>query len=70
MRPQDRWKHLKGILSTNAQLVITGLMRTGIIYIDGQHIDYQFSLGDQLIVRQSNSSLNAFVSPKVNEIFK
>ncbi len=69
MRPKQSFKFLQGILSRDKQLHIVSQMRTGGIFIDGQHIDYQFSLGDELIVRASESGLKAYIEPSVNDIF-
>jgi NAD+ kinase len=69
MRPQEKWNFIKGILSRNEEMLLISQMRTGVLYIDGQHIDYQFSLGDELRVRASDTDLIAYVSPDVNDIF-
>jgi NAD+ kinase len=71
MRPKHkRFEYLRGLLDRNQELHVVSQMRTGIIYIDGQHIDYQFGLGDELVVRASPTSLNAFIATHVNDIFR
>jgi hypothetical protein len=39
------------------------------LYIDGQHIDYSFTLGDELIIKPGDNDLMAYVNPQVNNIF-
>jgi NAD+ kinase len=70
IRPKQKFQLLRGMLSRNQQLCITSQMRTGVIYIDGQHIDYQFGLGDELIVKASETGLKSFIEPNVNDIFQ
>lgn len=69
IRPKQSFRFLKGILNNKQELKVTSQMRTGVVYIDGQHIDYQFSLGDELIIRPSQTSLKSFIEPSVNDIF-
>lgn len=69
MRPGEKWELLKGILPADQEIKIVSQMRTGILHIDGQHIDYQFGLGDEMIVRTSATPLRAYISPDVNDIF-
>jgi NAD+ kinase len=69
MRPQEKWNFSKGILTRSEEMIVTSQMRTGVLYVDGQHIDYQFGLGDELRVRASDTDLNAYVAPDVNDIF-
>jgi NAD+ kinase len=69
IRPNERWQLLKGVLQMDESIKIISQMRTGAIFVDGQHIDYQFYLGDQLTVKTSPKPLNAYVSPDVNEVF-
>lgn len=69
LRPKQHFHLLRGTLGRNQQLHITSQMRTGVIYIDGQHIDYQFGLGDELVIRASKTSLRSFIEPSVNDIF-
>lgn len=69
MRPNENWHLLKGLMNANEQLKITSRMRTGAIYIDGQHLDHQFSLADKLVVKRSTHDLNAYINPAVNDRF-
>ena len=69
IRPKQSFKFLKGTLTHQQVLRVKSQMRTGVVYIDGQHIDYQFSLGDSLIIRASDMSLKCYIDPSVNDIF-
>jgi len=69
MRPGVKWQLLKGILNGDDQIEIVSQMRTGTLYIDGQHIDYQFGLGDTLVVKPSKQFLLAYIQKDVNDIF-
>lgn len=69
IRPRQSFKYLGGLLNHDQVLEVKSQMRTGRIYIDGQHIDYQFSLGDSLSIRASEMSLQCYVDPSVNDIF-
>ena len=69
-RPGDRWQNLKAILDASDEMRIVSQMRTGALYIDGQHIDYGFALGDELTIRASQNDLIAYVSPAINDIFR
>jgi NAD+ kinase len=68
-RPGQKFNFIKGVLPRSQQIFLTSQMRTGALYIDGQHIDYSFSLGDEVIVKVSNKDLMAYVDPDVNDIF-
>lgn len=68
-KPNQTFKFVKGKLSRAQKMVIISQMRTGALYIDGQHIEYPFPLGDELTIRASEHDLIAFVDPNVNEIF-
>lgn len=68
-RPTENWQLLGGTLNRLTQVSVVSQMRTGALFIDGQHIDYAFGLGDQLVVSASPSDLVAFVSPDANAVF-
>ena len=68
-RPGQHFKFTKGVLSRSESMRIISQMRTGALYIDGQHIEYPFPLGDELILKAADEDLIAFVDPKVNDIF-
>lgn len=69
-RPGQKYKLISGVLNRDESIHMSSTMRTGALYIDGQHIDYSFSLGDEIIVRPSKTDLMAYVDPNVNDIFK
>ena len=69
MRPNEDWKLLKGVLNSDQAIEVVSQMRTGAFYIDGQHIQYQFGLGDALVVKPSEKYLNAYIAKDVNDIF-
>jgi NAD+ kinase len=69
IRPHENWKLTKGILAADESVTIISQMRTGAIFVDGTHIDYQFYLGDELTVKASPKNLNAFVYADVNDVF-
>ncbi|HEY9784624.1 MAG TPA: NAD(+)/NADH kinase [Candidatus Obscuribacterales bacterium] len=69
MRPGEKWRLTKGILERSESIRVVSQMRTGTLFIDGQHIDYQFGLGDEVIIKPSRHDLLAFVAPDVNDIF-
>lgn len=69
MRPGEKWNLLRGVLDQERQIKIVSQMRTGALYLDGQHIDYHFGLGDELKIKPSAKSLIAFVNQDVNDIF-
>ncbi|MBX9671278.1 MAG: NAD(+)/NADH kinase [Candidatus Obscuribacterales bacterium] len=70
VRPGEADKLLRGYLRKDQTIDIVSQMRTGAMYIDGQHIEYPFELGDRLVVSASKRDLVAFVDPKVNEMFR
>jgi NAD+ kinase len=69
LRPGEADKLLRGFIRKDQSIEVVSQMRTGFIYIDGQHNDYAFGLGDKLLVRASKRELMAFVNPAVNEMF-
>jgi NAD+ kinase len=68
-RPGQHFKFMRGKLPRTQHITITSQMRTGALYIDGQHIEYPLPLGDELIIRAAADDLIAFVDPEVNNIF-
>jgi NAD+ kinase len=68
-RPSECWQLLGGLIARDQQIRVISQMRTGSLFIDGQHIDYGFGLGDELIVSASGKDLIAFVSASANDIF-
>ena len=69
MRPGENWLKLRGILEDKEPIKLVSQMRTGGIFVDGPHINYQFYLGDELVIKPSAKFLKAFVPEKVNDIF-
>lgn len=68
-RPHEKWQLVKGLVDRSVEMKLISQMRTGALYIDGQHIDYNFALGDELIIRASKNDLVAYVSPAANDMF-
>jgi NAD+ kinase len=68
-RPGQQFKLMGGILGMNDEIAVISQMRTGNLYIDGQHIDYQLGLGDEVIVKPSKTFLNSYIAEDVNDIF-
>jgi NAD+ kinase len=68
-RPQQTFQFKKGLLDRQQSIHMISGMRTGALYIDGSHIEYKFSLGDELTVEPSDTDLMAYVDPQVNNIF-
>lgn len=60
---------IRGIVPESEHIKFCSQMRTGAIFVDGQHIEYPFRIGDELIVRISTKDLHAFVDKNVNEQF-
>ncbi|HEY9677022.1 MAG TPA: NAD(+)/NADH kinase [Drouetiella sp.] len=69
VRPGESYKFLRGFLDHSEEMRITSQMRTGVLHIDGQHIDYQFGLGDELIIKGSQHYLRAYIADDVNARF-
>jgi NAD+ kinase len=67
--PGQNYMFLKGKLTRTQTMLFFSKMRTGALYIDGQHIEYPFPLGEELTVEASSCDLLAFVNPRVNRIF-
>ncbi|MBS2006896.1 MAG: NAD(+)/NADH kinase [Cyanobacteria bacterium SZAS TMP-1] len=68
-RPGQHWQLLMGLVSGATDTRITSEMRTGEIYIDGPHIIYPLTFGDQLTLKRSKHSLIAYINKDVNKIF-
>lgn len=68
-KPGQEYIFCKGSLSRGQNMTIISQMRTGALYIDGQHIEYPFPLGEELTVKAAEDDLIAFVNPRVNDIF-
>jgi NAD+ kinase len=68
-RPNQTYQLTGGVLERNVEIHMSSYMRTGALYIDGQHIDYSFTLGDEVVARPSRNDLMAYVDPRVNDIF-
>lgn len=68
-RPGQTYLNTRGTLQRGQKMRVESLMRTGAVYIDGQHIDYSFGLGDELSVSVADDDLICFVDPHVNDVF-
>lgn len=69
VRPGEADKLLHGFVRRDQTMEVVSQMRTGAIFVDGQHIEYPFPMGDKLLVSASKNDLNAYVDPKVNDMF-
>jgi NAD+ kinase len=69
MRPNEKWDLTRGILERTEQIKVISQTRTGTLFIDGQHIEHHFGLGDELIIRASEHDLKAYADRDVNDIF-
>lgn len=70
LRPGQSFKYTRGIAPRAEIIRVQSQMRTGAVYIDGQHIDYSFGIGDELLVAAADDDLICFVDPHVNDVFK
>ncbi|MBN8661663.1 MAG: NAD(+)/NADH kinase [Candidatus Obscuribacter phosphatis] len=68
-RPGENFVLLNGMLDQAKQMKVKSMMRTGEVYIDGPHIIYPLSLGEELTIKASPYSLRAFIDRHVNDIF-
>jgi NAD+ kinase len=68
-RPGQHWQLLMGLVSGTTDIRITSEMRTGEVYIDGPHIIYPLTIGDELTLKRSKHSLFAYIDRDVNKIF-
>ena len=68
-RPGQHWQLLMGLVSGSTDTKIISEMRTGEIYIDGPHIIYPLTIGDELTLKRSKHSLLAYIDRDVNKIF-
>lgn len=69
LRPHENWNLLKGLLNRDESISMTSEMRLGAIFIDGPHVEFPFTLGDELVIRPSNHDLKTFINPELNRIF-
>ena len=69
VRPGEKISHRSGLMEQDEEMEFISQMRTGVLHIDGQHIDYQFALGDELQIRVSPHDLRAYISEDVNDRF-
>lgn len=68
-RPHENWCLFKGLLSRSEKILMTSEMRLGGIFIDGPHVEYPFSLGDELAIAPSHHDLTTYINPELNTIF-
>lgn len=69
-RPGQKFAFTGGILNEDQTLKVVSQMRTGSLFLDGQHIDYSFGLGEELTISVSPHDLLAFIDPRVNDMFE
>lgn len=69
MRPNEKWQLVRGILDRQEEMRFVSQTRTGTLFVDGQHIEHHFGLGDELIIRASQHDLNVYANANVNDIF-
>jgi NAD+ kinase len=69
IRPGAKKQLLKGVLQEGEEIKFISQTRQGVIFIDGQHIEYPFTVGDEVIIKASNVDLLAFVDPEINQRF-
>jgi len=69
IRPGDKKQLLRGTLDEGEEIKFISQMRQGTIFVDGQHIEYPFTVGDEVVLKASNVDLHAFVDPQVNKRF-
>jgi NAD+ kinase len=69
IRPGAKKQLQKGLLMEGDEIKFVSQMRQGTIFIDGQHIEYPFTIGDEVLVKASDSDLRAFVDPEINKRF-
>ncbi len=60
---------IRGQLHDLSEVKMFSQMRTGAIFIDGQHLEYPFRIGDELVIKVSPNFLSAFVDAKINDHF-
>ncbi len=68
-RPGENWRLCKGLLGRKEPIIMTSEMRLGGIFIDGPHVEYPFTLGDELQIVPSQHDLTTFIDPNLNRIF-
>lgn len=69
MRPGENFKLRNDLVPDTNGMKVKSQMRTGEIYIDGPHIIYPLSLGEELLIKASDYNLRAFIKEDVNDIF-
>ncbi len=57
----------RGVLDRGDEIRISVVMVNGKIFIDGQHVCYDLSRADEVLVRASLQDLYAFISPDINQ---
>lgn len=68
-KPGQKFAYPKGILPRSKKLTLISHMRTGMIFVDGSHIEYGFPLGEELVIEAAQEDLISFIDPAVNEQF-
>ncbi len=69
IRPGQTSQLLSGLLNQSDEIKLLSQTRLGRVFIDGQHIEYHFAIGDELIIKPAAQYLHAFVDQHVNTRF-
>ncbi len=67
LKPGEPLTLLQGIVESDAELKVVSLMLDGKLYIDGQHIAYDFLRSRELRVRCSDTPLLAYIDSAAND---
>jgi NAD+ kinase len=69
IRPEEKNQLQSGLLTEDQEISFVSQMRQGTIYIDGQHIEYPFIIGDKVTIKPYSVNLQAYVDPEINKRF-
>ena len=69
IRPTEKKQLLKCVLEADQEIRFISQIRQGTIFIDGQHIEYPITVGDEILIKPSENNLSAFVDPDINKRF-
>ncbi|MBY0359819.1 MAG: hypothetical protein K2W82_17585 [Candidatus Obscuribacterales bacterium] len=68
-RVREKFTLYKNILPASAEVKIVSGMDSGVLFIDGEHVRYDFPYGCQLTVRVSDKPLHAFIDVCAHDIY-
>lgn len=66
-RPDDRFQLLRGVLGEDEPVKITSHTKDAKLFVDGEHVVYDFDIGSELVVSIHPEDLLAFVDPQINK---